>query len=72
MRTGIYSARISLSKIELVKHSETQCEVNTAIIIGTAKLNESEHSSINTMIEYESLVYELIIQAAPKIKGKGV
>lgn len=24
------------------------------------------------MIEYESLVYELIIQAAPKIKGKGV
>jgi len=56
----------------LQSRSETLLEINTATIIGIAKLKEFEVSSISTTIEYESRVSELIIQLAPKIIGRVV
>ena len=62
----------SLSKIEIVHMSPTILAAKTAIIIGIAKLKAFEHSSIKTTTEYESLVVDAIIAAAPIISGKVV
>ena len=69
LKNGIYLPLISLWNSDVVMKLPTVFEHQTARNMGTAKSNEPDASSTNTITEYVNLVWPLIMHAAPTMIG---